>query len=332
MPFYHPLNRLIIEETGHKTGLKHFRKVLDGRFKIGKGNELIYCVKNPVSASTLIPHQVRLKGTWSVTKNHDLMLTLNKWGRQTFGNELTLKGDVVDVDKNSILFAVTTRRKKNTPLTRILKLQGSWHADRYNRLTFRARKEDSMYDILTLDGIWEVSRSHQIIYRYRKARLIRKKKETGTWIFKGYWDIRGKTRLSYVMDKNSDSVFNFRTNMGVFKENYIKYKVGIGVSRRTTPEKRAVTLFGKWKIKKGIGLIFEVKYENTKPHAIVFGAEARLTDKDTLSFRLRNDVNKDISANLKLSHKILKGDGVAFLKALRSKGEIALFAGAACRW
>ncbi len=108
-----PHNRLIVEGTGRKTGLPKFRKVLDGRFKIGKNNTLIYHVKAPVPHGACIPHQLKLKGEWSLTEGGDLRLTLDKWGRASFGDRLTLKGDIVGVNKNSLLFAITTVTKEN---------------------------------------------------------------------------------------------------------------------------------------------------------------------------------------------------------------------------
>ena len=327
-----PHNRLIVSEAGRKAPLSRFRKVLDGRFKVDKNNILSYHIKAPVPRDVNIPHQVKLKGKWSLTGNHDLRLTLDKWGRQTFGDRLTLQGDIIDVNKNSILFAVTTWTKEGIQSTYALKFQGSWQADKNNRLTFRARKEEGKHDILTLSGIWKINKNHQIIYQYEKAQLIRKLKKIHTLTFKGYWDIRDKTRISYIIDRNTKSVFNFRTGLGLFRDDYIKYEVGIGLSQRAKLVKQRITLFGKWKIKKNTGLIFEVEYEDRKVHAIVFGAEARLTDKDTVLFRLRNDLNKDISASLKLSHKILKGEGEVFIRGLKSKRESAIFAGSARRW
>ena len=327
-----PHNRLVVSETGRKAPLSRFRKVLDGRFKVDKNNILSYHIKAPVPRDVNIPHQVKLKGKWLLTGNHDLKLTLDKWGRQTFGDRLTLQGDIIDVNKNSILFAVTTWTKEGIQSTYALKFRGSWQADKNNRLTFRARKEEGKHDILTLNGIWKINKKHQIIYQYEKAQLIRKLRKIHTLTFKGHWDIKDKTRIAYIIDRNTNSVFNFRTGLGLFRDDYIKYEVGIGLSQRAKPVKQRITLFGKWKIKKNAGLIFEVGYENKKLHAIIFGAEARLTDKDTVLFKLRNDLNKDISANLKLSHKILKGDGEAFIRGLKSKRECAIFAGAARRW
>ena len=67
--------------------------------------------------------------------------------------------------------------------------------------------------------------------------------------------------------------------------------------------------------------------------AIVFGADVKLTGKDTVSFRLKRGAdNKDIGASLELSHHLLKGDGEAFLNALVSRGESAIYAGAAWSW
>ncbi|MBU4186507.1 MAG: hypothetical protein L6300_02805 [Syntrophaceae bacterium] len=327
-----PHNRLIIAETGAKAKVSRFRHIITGYFKIDKNNSLSYHVKAPTPQGARIPHQVKLQGNWFLTDDHNLQLTLNKWGRQTLGDKLTLQGKILDVRKNSLLFSVTTKTKENVQSTYILKLAGAWQADKHNRLTFRIKRGQGRDEFLTFKGGWELNKHHQIIYRYEKAQLIRKQKRIHTLTFKGYWDIKDKTRLYYVIDKRSDSVFAFKTSLGIFKDKYIKYKVGIGVLDKGKPSPRIITLYGTWKIKKGIGLTFEIEYENKKIHAIVFGADVKLTPKDKISFKLRNERNKEIGGELKLSHKILKGDGEAFLRFLKSKNETAVIVGAGFRW
>lgn len=327
-----PHNRLVIKKTGKKTELPRFRQVLDGRFEVAKDNTLIYHVKAPVPQDLKAPHQVKLRGKWSLTKNHDLRLTLDKWRRQTFGDQLTLQGDIIDVNKNSSVFAITTRTKGGATSVYTLRLEGSWRADKNNRLTFRVNKDRGEYDILTFDGIWEIGKNYQVIYKYEKTQLVRKLKKVHALIFKGYWDIKDKARVSCVIDKNTDSVFNFKTSLGIFNDDYIKYELGIGLSRRPKPLKRTITLFGTWKVKKDVGLVFEVEYNNRKVNTIVFGAEARLSGKDTVSFKLKNDLNRQIGAELELSHKILKGDGQAFLRLLKSSRESAILVGAGWGW
>ena len=328
-----PHNRLVINEAGKKSTLSKFRKVLDGRFKIDKNNNLSYHIKAPLDKSENIPHQVKIKGEWSLTDNHDLRLTLDKKSRETLGDEITLQGNILDTKANSLLFAVTTRTKENKRSTYVLNIGGSWKADDNNRLSFHAKKEKGEHDILTFRGAWEINKNHQIIYQYEKAHLILKRSKTHELIFNGYWDIKDKVRISYVLSKDTDSVFYFKTSAGIFKENYIKYQVGIALTDKAKLEERTITLFGKWKIKKNVGLLFEVKYKNNVVHAIVFGAEARITDRGTVLFKLKNDVeNRDIGISVELSHKILKGDVEAFVRALKSSRESAIYAGAAWRW
>lgn len=325
---FDPHNRLTVK----KSSLRGIRKVLDGQFKISGHNTLTYHVKSPVPYDIKAPHQVKLRGTWSLTEDHQLRLTLDKWRRYTFGDQLTLQGEILDVQKNSLLFAITTRTKDDMPSAYILELSGSWQADEHNRLTFRANKERGASDPLTFEGAWQIDENYQIIYSYQKEQLTRKSKETHTLVFKGRWDIKDKARLSFVLDADSDSRFDFNTTLGIFKDNYIKYELGIGLSRKKQPVKRTITLFGKWKIKKTIGLVFEVEQEEGKIQTIVFGAEAKLTDKDTVSFNLRNRLNKEIGAELELSHDIFDGDGQAFLRLLKSKQESAILAGVGWRW
>ena len=328
-----PYNRLVVVGSGAKSGLSKFRKVLDGKFKLDEANNLAYHVTAPLEEDAGIPNQVRLQGEWSLTDNHELRLTLNKLGRKTLGDQITLQGEILDVNKNSLLFAVTTTTKENKRSTYVLNLEGSWKADENNRLSFHARREKGAYDILTFTGSWEINNNAQIVYQYEKALLIRKKSQTHTLVFKGYWDIKEKLRISYILSADTDSAFTFMATAGVFKENYIKYEAGIAIKRRARPLVRTIKLFGGWNLKKDIGLVFEVEYEGGKTKAIVFGANARLTDKDTVLFILKDDIeNKDPGVELELSHEIFKGDGKAFLRALASRQELALYAGAAWRW
>jgi hypothetical protein len=328
-----PHNRLVLDESGKKGDLTKFRKVLDGQFKTDEKNNLSYHIKAPLSEGEGIPHQVKLKGEWSLTDDHDLRLTMDKLGRDTFGDQITLQGEILDVNANSLLFAITTTTKEDTQSTYLMTLGGSWQADEDNRLSFHVKKEDGRHDILTLNGAWEINKNHEIIYRYEKRTLIRKKDRTHSLTFKGYWAIKDKVRISYVLSEEADSVFNFTAAAGVFREDRIEYEVGIGLTGRRAPATLDLTLFGKWNLKKGVGLIFEIEYENKRTRTIVFGAEAKLTDEETISFRLKDEIeNKDIGVSLKLSHKILKGDGEAFLRILKERGESAVYAGAAWKW
>ncbi len=328
-----PHNRLILDGSGTRSGLPKFRRVLDGRFKTDENNNLSYHVNAPVSGEEDIPHQIELKGEWSLTDDHELRLTLNKWGRETFGDQITLQGEILDVNENSLLFAVTTTTKEDTETTYVLNLGGSWKADDNNRLSFHVRKEEGRHDILTFTAAWEINEDHQIIYQYEKTDLIRKKSRTHTLIFKGYWDIKEKVRISYVLSRDTGSVFNFKTSAGVFKEDSIQYELGIGLAGRTKPVARSVALFGRWNLKRDVGLIFEVEYQDNRKRATVFGADARITDRDTVSFRLKNGVdNKEMGVDLELSHEILKGDGETFLRLLKTNRESAIYAGAAWGW
>ena len=342
-----PYNRLILGDSGARSDLPKFRQIIDGQFKIDENNNLSYRVKAPLpedkdtpyrslqgnSGTGQVPHQIKLKGEWSLTDDYQLRLTLDGQGRQTFGDRITLQGEILDINESSLLFAVTTTTKENTQSTYVLNLGGTWKADEFNRLSFHIKKEEGRYDILTFNGAWEINKNHQIIYQYEKAHLIRKKREIHTLTFKGYWDIKDPLRVSYLLSAGTDSAFDFNTSAGVFKEGYIKYELGIGLADRIDPIRRTVTLFGKWALKKNVGLIFEIEYENKKTKAIIFGADARLTDMDTIVFKLKNEVkNKDIGVELELSHKILKGDGEAFLRLLKQNSESAIYAGAAWRW
>ncbi len=102
-----PYNRLVIDGTGTESELRKFRKVLDGRFRVDENNVLSYHIKAPLAENEDIPHQVKISGDWSLTDGHELRLTLDKEGRGTFGDQITLQGRILDVDKNSLAFSTS---------------------------------------------------------------------------------------------------------------------------------------------------------------------------------------------------------------------------------
>jgi hypothetical protein len=105
------------------------------------------------------------------------------------------------------------------------------------------------------------------------------------------------------------------------------------MSRRIKPVKRTLALFGGWRIKRDTGLIFEIGLSRGRIETLTFGAYASLTDRDTVLFKLMADSdNRDIVSSVELSRNILKGDGEAFIRLLKSKGEAAIYAGSVWRW
>lgn len=325
---FDPHNRLVVIEPG----LHGLRRVLEGNFKIAEHNSLTYHIKAPVPCDIKAAHQVKLKGTWSLTDDHELRLTLDKWYRKTFGDELTICGEIIGLEKNSLLFQATTRTKGARTSLYILELAGSWQADKHNRLAFRVNKEQGSFDVLTFAGTWQIDEKYQVIYRYQKESLARKQKEIHLLTFKGYWDIKEKARLSYVLDKNTGSGFDFKTGLGIFKDGYIKYELGSGLSRKSAPIRHSIVFFGKWKIEEERGLVFEVENAGKKIQALTFGAEAKLTDRGRVLFNLKSNSNREIGAELELSRDIFKGEGQAFLRLLESRHAPAFLLGAGFRW
>src|SRR3989338_11470111 len=90
-----PHNRLIVNKTGKDRALPEFRKVIDGEFRADKDNNLSYHVKSPFLEGEDIPHQIKIKGNWSLADNHNLRLSLDKSGRKTFGDEITLQREII---------------------------------------------------------------------------------------------------------------------------------------------------------------------------------------------------------------------------------------------
>lgn len=335
-----PHNRLVIKKSGKTSRLRKYRKVLDGYFRLGKKSRLIYHIKKSADLDT--PQQVKLSGKWSLDKNHNLVLKLDKWSRQYAGGRLILKGAIIQTKGNESVFVLTTKDRQDKHKIYILKFKGQWQVDRNNRIIFAVEKEKDKFDILTFYGAWEVDKNNRIIYSYTKKDLIKgslrlktKTKSTHSVVFKGFWDIRNKYRLLYVLSGSSSSRFDLKTSLGVpfvrGDRTALKYEAGIG-ARRGRYRKQEIILFGKWRIKKGVGLLFEIEYERLNTKAIIFGADVKLDSINRLSFSLKNKKGKSLGITVSLSRKQLSGDASSFLRFILSKEEKAIELGAGFRW
>ena len=187
-----------------------------------------------------------------MNKDHNLIFTLNKWNNQCEGSRLSFKAKIMDAGSNEIVFLANSKTRENKSLTYMMKLYGSWQADENNRLVFGVRRENDKTDSLTLFGGWQLNKNNEIVYQCGGDDQV--------LTFKGYWDIKDKCRLTYILDKKIDSGFNFRTSLGTLaakgKETYVTFDTGIGISK-TKKLRRKIIFSGRWKIKKGKELILE---------------------------------------------------------------------------
>ena len=321
-----PHNRLIYEKSQEKSEVPRFRTVLDGEFEIDENNCVTYHVKK--SQVSDIPQQVKLRGKWALDDEHNLVLTLDKWGNQIAGNKLTVESELIDAKGNMLSFAVTSKDSENNTHIYILKLSGRWQADEYNQLTFNIEREKGITDRITLQGAWEVNEQNEIIYTYEKSTRGKEEKITKTITFKGYWEIAGKNRIIYVLNKEINSEFDFRVSVGKPAERGLQYELGVGV----TPTKKTITLFGSWKVNKNLGLLFEMPYAEGKIQSIVFGGWGKLDKDYRLDLRLQNKTGEDSGIDIKLSRSILEAQGEAFIRLLRAKEEVSIVAGVGFRW
>jgi hypothetical protein len=133
-----------------------------------------------------------------------------------------------------------------------MKLYGSWQADKNNRLTFGVERGRGEIDGLVLSGAWEINKNNEIIYR--------RAKDSQAITFRGYWDIADRCRLKYILDKKTDSAFNFRSSVGTLapkgRETYATFDIGIAMQGLKKLHRRIV-FSGRLKMGKGKELVLE---------------------------------------------------------------------------
>jgi hypothetical protein len=194
-------NQLVIRRA--KQGAEEERLVVDEEFSVDTANALVFRPKGPTGWKKEIdlPDKIKFVGNWSINPNHDLELTLSETEDQYEGDILSLKGEILGVEANALVFEVTSKEKSGIEIMRLLKLGGRWQADERNRLSFRVKKKEEEEDVLIFEGIWEVDAAHQI------------EKLERTLSFKGFWEISSSDRIAYILDLKEESYFSFKAQL-----------------------------------------------------------------------------------------------------------------------
>jgi len=331
-----PYNRLMVT-GGKKSGARRYRLKLDGYFKTGNDNSLRYMVKSPYNNTPYgdLPHRIDLKGRYSLTTNHDLLFTVSRSRKQRYAEQLTLRGGIVSVDKNSLTFAVTTRQGNGTSFTRSLVLNGRWNMDADQRIVFSVRRDSRIDDDLIFASGWKITKANEIEYSYKRSGRTGKKVRTLT--FKGRWEFINDNRIRYKLSLKDNSAFELQAVLVragfLGKRSALIYKMGakaVGelAAKNGSSKIRYLKFFGEWKVTRNAGLLFEIRYSGKKTDLIAFGAKARLNKYGELALMLRNKDGESLGVEVTLKKRFLGSSGEALVKLLASKKEKSIMLGA----
>ena len=255
----------------------------------------------------VINKNVTVDGTWSLTTDHELCLTLDATQDTQFGDKIILNGRFNDVSPNILSFEASHHENPSKITSDIIALQGVWEADENNKLIFKVKKESGRHDVLTFTNTWIMDDKNRIIYEYETASLIFKKKETQQLTFKGTWDITKNNRLYYELSNISGSGFDFKVGTSVLEKNQIKSKIMIG------SQNKDLIISGRWEASDEVGLTFDVTYDKGEVKSIVLGGEFQMSDKDKLSIKLGNGFEA------RLTQELIK-DVAEFSTAIQTSG------------
>lgn len=268
-------------------------------------------------------------GTWRLARGNELQYR-RRGGRE----EVVVSGPLVGASPRGLSFRVEADSLDGDLIGKTLQIHGRWQADDENRLTFLAERRSGRMDVLTLEGGWQVGPSQEILYRVEQEDLKRKRRTVRLLRFSGYWDLDEEKRLTYVLDRGSDSAFRFRgafqTRSILAKEGAIRYQLGAEVDGRRRA--RTVTLFGKWKLSRRLELSFEVPYTGGRARGIDFGAELELDGQGNIACRLTTRRGEPLGVEVVFTRSFFKGDGELFARLRRSAEETVVEGGVRVRW
>jgi len=277
----------------------------------------------------LIKDGKTVRGSWRVGK--DQVVSYEALDPR---EKISFSGSLLAAEPEGLVLSVEETREDQKSLLSTVRLSGRWSADAKNRPRFEVEKTNGQRDMLTFKGAWDLNESNQLVYTHEVTRLKTKTKLRREVVFQGFWDISQKNRLSYLVGGDEGSTFRFRgsfqTKSILAKKGEIRYQLGAEASGGGRP--KALTLFGKWKMSDRWGLSFEVEYEKGVKRAIVFGVDSKLGPRDSVEVTLKDRQGEPLGVQVLFTRELLRKDGEAFLRLLRSSEESRAEAGMRFRW
>lgn len=241
-------------------------------------------------------------------------------------NSLTIE-TIETFERDSLRRCLSAETGKGTvpeQRLRILKLKGTWRANKYNELVFEVTARKGSPEVYTFKGSWKVNSNQYIEYVSEDGR--------DTLTFRGSWKVSSANRLVYLFEGSSTSRFEFKVQFESAeiypKKGQIRYRIGIGIrkSRLTAPGKLLI-LYGEWKLSRNLELTFQMNYGKGKVSAISFGATLTF-GRNKVILALKDEFGKPLGATLSMSHKFLKAlDAEAFIRLESMRPEHSIEAG-----
>lgn len=304
-------------------------RILEGAWSLDRANRLAFhAVLPPATASPPAPHTVHFEGTWTLTKDHSLALTLHE-AEQPLRQTIFFKGALLQAEAHALI--VTLRRGESTagrPAAQQIALSGRWRADDRNRLTFLVEKGNGAEDRLTFQGAWELGERHELRYRYRVLSRRQGRREEHVMVFAGAWQVAGANRLVYRLSGSSTSAFEFTASLQsaslLAREGRLAYHVGITLSRGVL--RRRVTLFGAWKLSRTLAVSFEVPYADGRVEAIRFEGSVVLSKRDRVAVALSSRTGARVGLTVIFTRELFP-DASLFLRLQQAGEERAVIAG-----
>ncbi len=290
-----------------------------GLLSLNNNNQLSYHITEPAQwrRKYSLAEQVNLEGKWSIGREHNLIFTLRKTERQAGGEKLTFQSELLEAKANALLFTLVGFGEAGTYTAHLLELKGKWQADKYNRLQFLVKRRNQRSEPLTFQGIWEV-KNNTLSYTYQRRSLKTKEKQIHSLRFDGYWQISRKNRLTYILDTQNNSAFDFRVYLEtpnlIAKRGVIKYRVGIGLKGSEFFRTQIVSLYGVWKLQRKSGLSLAVDYAAARMSAINFGVFVQIKEKTKITLGLLNKQGEPLGLNLTFSRSFLKNNAEWFFR------------------
>lgn len=320
-------NRLLVAERSDRL---RPRRTLEGRVATDEANRLLYRVEAASTDGYAGPKTIALDGSWSLTTNHELALTLHGSERQA-RQTLFLKGALVEARSNALVFVLQRRERETLRSTQRITLFGRWQADADNQLNFLAEHADGAEDRLTLQQGWEIGPHHELRYRYRQAGGRR---DEHLLSFDGAWDITAANRLVYRLSGALDSAFEFAASLQspslLARDKQMVYQVGIGLSGGRTRRQR-VALFGAWKLNRDLSVVFEIPYAGGRVEAIRFQGAYAPTARDRIAVALSSRQGEPVGVTVVFTREVMR-DARLFLRLRQDAQEFSAIGGVQVRF
>ncbi|HTL71558.1 MAG TPA: hypothetical protein VL404_09745 [Candidatus Eisenbacteria bacterium] len=258
-------------------------------------------------------------GRWPLKRAGEIAL-----GRAGLDETASLNVRLIAAEPDALVLGVAQAQAGQRVVARTARVSGKWRVDSRNRLLFFAEKGKGRGRTVSFGAGWELDGANEITIEAGRGERV---------TLRGRWELDGPRTLVYSLEGGSAELrFRgaFQTKSILAKDGEIRWQLGAETAARRGG--RSIGLFGKWKLRRDLGLDFEWERGARGAARLSFGASYNVGDRRGLAVGLVSRRGEPLGTEVVFTRDFERRSGGLFARLEKNAREALVEGGVSLKW